>query len=243
MPDLALNDSLIDEYINYKFQGNYNSNTVRKLFKYIQTFALRSDNTWMSDPSMPLQLESDPLIEVIDTCSDIDLVQNTLLKFMITDSHSSPSYKIINLNNSFEKIKLKYGATYPSAIDKDKAQEHIKFLLSDADWIQITDGYIATPRQWSNNKTIISNILPLRQLNLKIIGADKDDRRNILNEAEKQELIQLSSNNWSLQVGTLTSNMHDRYIETDKVKILLSSGLEHLSSSSNKDFTYIVDIK
>nr|MDA3907681.1 hypothetical protein [Sulfurimonas sp.] len=84
---------------------------------------------------------------------------------------------------------------------------------------------------------------PLRQLNLKIIGADKDDRRNILNEAEKQELIQLSSNNWSLQVGTLTSNMHDRYIETDKVKILLSSGLEHLSSSSNKDFTYIVDIK
>lgn len=243
MADLALSDSLIDEYLKYKFQDDYNPNIIRKLFKYIQPFALRDNNIWMSDPSIPVQLENDPLIEIIDVCSDEELVQDTCLKFMLTDTNHNVTYKIINLNNSFEKLKPKYGATYPNSIDKNKAQEHIKFLLSDANWVKITDGYIATPRQWSDNKIIISNIIPIKQFNLKIVGADKSANRNTINEMEKQELVRLSSNNWTIQVESLTQNIHDRYIETDKLKILLSSGLEHLNSNSSKDFTYIIEIK
>ena len=44
-------------------------------------------------------------------------------------------------------------------------------------------------------------------------------------------------------VQNINQNIHDRYIETDKVKILLSSGLYHLSTNSQKDFTYMVKIK
>ena len=83
MADLALSDPLIDEYLKFRFQEEYNPETIRKLFKYIQSFAIRSNNQWMQDPAMPLQLESDPLIEIVDGCSDEELVQNTILKFML----------------------------------------------------------------------------------------------------------------------------------------------------------------
>lgn len=245
MADIALKDSLIDEYLKYKFQDSYNPTTVRKLLKYIQPFAIREDNEWLQDPSILSQLENDPLIELIDNCSDSDLVQNTVLKLMISDTilSSSASYISLNLNNTLEKLQQKYVATYPTSQGKTRAQEHIKALLSDAKWVVITDGYIATSHQWENNKSIIADIVPLRSLNLKIVGADKGQSRNVLSAIEKSELEALSSNAWMIQPTSLTNNTHDRYIETDKLKILLSSGLEHLSSNSNKDFTYVVDIK
>jgi len=243
MPDLALSDALIDEYLKYKFQDTYNTNRVRKLFKYIQPFAMRENNSWMSDPSMPLQLENDPLIEIVDTCTDEELVQNTLLKFMITDNHSTTNYKMLNINDTFEKLQPKYGATYPNARDKNKAQEHIKFLLSDANWIKITDGYIATPRIWRDNKRLLSDIIPNIHIDLIIIGADKTSKKYILSQSEENELKSLMTNLKNIKAFKIDINTHDRYIETNRLKILLSSGLEHLSSSSNKDFTYIVESK
>lgn len=243
MADLALNDVLINEYLNYKFQDNYNSNIIRKLFKYIQPFAIRNDNIWLSDPGMAHQLETDPMIEIIDPCSDAILVQNTVLKFMITDTHISSSYKTLNLNNSLELLKPKYGATYINAANKINANEHIKFLLSDARWVKITDGYIATSRRWNDNKNILSNIIPLSSIDVKIVGADKNLRINSISQSKQNELKTLSSNLWNVGAISLPINVHDRYIETDKLKILLSSGLEHLSVTSPKDFTYIVEIK
>ncbi len=243
MADLALCDSLIDEYLNYKFQSSYNQNTIRKLFKYIQPFSIRDDNCWMEDPSFAPQLENDPMIETIASCSDQSLVQNTLLKFMLTETTTlSLPYKILNINDNFEKLKPKYGATYTSSLDKSKAIEHIKYLLLDAGWVIVTDGYISTSRQWSNNKATLSSIIPIRQMNVKIIGGDRNNGNSTISTAQKTELEQVSSNNWNVQVSSIPNNCHDRYIETDKLKILLSSGLEHMSITSNKDFTYIVEI-
>ncbi len=245
MADLALNDSLINEYINYKLQGSYNSTTIRKLFKYIQPFTIRDDNIWMSDPAIALQLESDPLIEVIDACSDIDLVQNTLLKLMLIDTaiNPLPMHTIINILNNNEKLKIKYGATYPSSLDKNKAQEHIKALLSDAGYIMITDAYVSTSRKWNDNKNLIADIVPNINIDLTIIGADKDASIYVIDKSKKDELKRLLPNLKVVKSTQINQNTHDRYIETDKLKILLSSGLEHLSSSSSKDFTYIVEIK
>ena len=240
MADLALNNTLIDEYLKYKFQDDYTPETIRKLFKYIQPFSIRE--SFFDDPSMAIQMESDPLIEIVDDCSDEELVQDTVLKFMLVDSAFSVSYRILNINDSYEKLKPKYVGTYANSMGKNKAQEHIKALLSDADWVTITDGYISSRSEWGNNKNIIKDIVPFKDLDLNILGADKESRKFSLSASEKLELASLC-NEWTVRVSTIGNNIHDRYIETDKLKILLSSGVCHLSSTSNKDFTYVVEIK
>jgi len=242
MADLALSDPLIDEYLKFRFQEEYNPETIRKLFKYIQSFAIRSNNQWMQDPAM-LQLESDPLIEIIADCTDEELVQNTILKFMLTDNRVSVDYKTLNINDSNEKLKAKYGATCLNRIDKNKAIEHIKFLLSDANWIKIIDGYIATSSRWNDNKNLIEQIVPNIEIDLTIVGADKEKKALVLTQSQKDEIKALIPNLRDVKASSLTPNIHDRYIETDKLKILLSSGLEHLNSISNKDLTYVIEIK
>lgn len=240
MADLALNDALIDEYLKFKFQEDYKPDIIRKLFKYIQPFPLRED--FYDDPSIMMQLENDPLIEIVDDCSDEDLVQESVLKLMLVDSFISLPYRILNINDRYEKLKPKYSGTYPNKMGKDKAQEHIKALLSDAEYVIITDAYISSSREWSNNKNIIQNIIPLKSLDLTILGADKDKRKTSLSASEKSQLQSLFDS-WSVNSRSIGENIHDRYIETDKLKILLSSGLCHLDSSSIKDFTYVIEIK
>lgn len=246
MPDLALSDSLIDEYLKYKFQNDYNPTTIRKLFKYIQSFGLQENHYLMQDPAISKDIGSDPLIEITDIDNDYELVQSTVLKLKLVDKviNPSPVYRTINILNDYEKLKPKYGATYTSTLDKNKAQQHIKALLSDAKWIQITDAYIATSK-WDDNKDLLAKIIPNKNIDLTIVGADKGKkpRRMKINENEKNEFKKLLPNLRKVKATELTPNIHDRYIETDTLKILLSSGLEHLSSKSSKDFTYIIEIK
>jgi len=238
--DLALNNSLIDEYLKYKFQDDYTPNTIRKLFKYIQPFSIREG--FSDDPSMAMQMESDPLIEIVDNCSDEELVQDSILKLMLVDKASFVSYRTLNIDDGYEKLKPKYVGTYLNSMGKDNAQQHIKALLSDAKYITITDGYIASWNSWNSNKLLLQDIIPFKELDLNIIGADKEAKRFSLSASEKSELENLCDS-WTVKVNAIGQNIHDRYIETDNLKILLSSGISHLSSTSNKDFTYVVEIK
>lgn len=234
MADLALSDYLMDEYLKYKFQENFDTNKIRKLFKYILPFVMRESYPLLSDPSIPMQLENDPLIEIIDNCSDEELIQSTRLKLMLIDKPitSAPTFTTVNISGLSEKLQPKYGASYPNSTDKNKAQAHIKALLSDAHWIKITDGYIAN-NDWNSNKALINTLIPHKKLDLTIVT----------NNFTQKSDLEAICNTWNVRTPQFPSNIHDRYIETDKVKILLSSGLFHLSSSSNKDFTYIVEIK
>jgi len=54
-----------------------------------------------------------------------------------------------------------------------------------------------------------------------------------------QQIRQLTTNYSDV---SYPSNMHDRYIETDKLRIILTSGLDYLENQ-RKDFTYIVKEK
>ncbi len=242
MADLALNDSLIDEYLKYKLQEKYNSNTIRKLFKGIQPFPIRE--AFFSDPSLEMQMETDPLIEIVDNCSDEELVQDTVLKLMLVDKASFVSYRTLNINDNYEKLKPKYVGTYLNSMGKNKAQEHIKALLSDAIWIKVIDSYIdSNNSQWNENKNLLEQIIPFREFDLKIeSGSTRDSRQPI--SRDKQNELSSICNDWNIGAIQYNDNSkHDRYIETDKLKILLSGGLYNLSSSSNKDFTYVVEIK
>ena len=244
MGDLALSNSLINEYIKYKFQDSFDNNKIRKLLKFIQPFDISSNHPILQDPAMPMQLNNDPLINIIPSCDDEELVQNSLLKLMLIDNTSSYSFVTLNIMSDYEKIKLRFGGMYPDNRDKNKAQLHIKALLSDAQWIKVSDSYIdKNASQWNENKNLLNDIVPHKTLDLTIESGSSINRRNPISQTKKQELKSLC-NDWTIQGSQYNDNsFHDRYIETDKLKILLSSGLYHLSSSSNKDFTYIVEIK
>lgn len=234
MADLALSRSLIDEYIKYKFNEPFDTDKMRKLLKYIQPFAIRiTHSNFFSDPSTAGQF-ADPLVEIIDDCGDEEVVQNSILKLMLIDRviTSAPTFTTVNISGLSEKLQPKYGATCLNQTDKNKAQAHIKALLSDAHWIKITDGYIAN-NDWNSNKALINTLIPHKKLNFTIVTK---------NFTQKLDLEAIC-NTWNVNTPKFPSNIHDRYIETDKVKILLSSGLFHLSTTSNKDFTYIIELK
>lgn len=246
MADLVLHDSLVDEYLNYKLSINFDKSKTQKLLKYILPFPVKI-NHQLIDPSMPKQLEeSDPLIEISDELNDFDLVQSSRLKLMLIDKAITPLplFTTVNISGILpEKLQPKYGATYPpNATDKNKAQEHIKALLSDASWVIITDGYIANS-DWITNKALISALLPNDNITITIVGANISINQPSLDVTKKLEIESLCSN-WTVNCSAMNSTItHDRYIETNKVKILLSSGLYHLSTSSQKDFTYVIELK
>lgn len=244
MAELALNDSLIDEYINYKFQTGFDVNKSRKLLKYIQPFEIRDNHRLLADPSIPMQLNNDPLISIIPACSDEDLVQNTSLKVMLVDSMTQVSYTTLNINNNREKIKLRLGGIYTNRMDKSQAQKHIKALLSDGKYVKVSDSYIdRNAPQWNENKSILKDIIPHKTIKLTIESGSVRNQLSPLSGDKQADLRTLCAQ-WTIGARQYNDNsLHDRYIETDKVKILLSSGLYNLSSSSNKDFTYVIELK
>jgi hypothetical protein len=208
----------------------------QNLIKHLHLPIVISTHQHQKYTNPQLTKQGGSLFKVVNKSSDDELVQATRLKLMLIDRAITPmpSFTTVNISGILpEKLKPKYGATYyPKATDKDKAQAHIKALLSDATWIKITDGYIANS-DWTHNKILIDTLIPHKVLDLTI-------ETNTFNQQADLKTI---CNNWEIKTRQFPNNIHDRYIKTDKVKILLSSGLYHLSTSSSKDFTYIIELK
>lgn len=238
MSALCLSNTLVNEYLNYISQDSFDTKKVRNMLKYIQSFLVsQNQHRFFSDPSFIMQINNDPLLKIVDSCSEDELVKLTVLKLQLVDKYSTAGFTQVNvvpiLANS-EKVDMTIGATFENANGKDKAIEHIKALLSDAKYINITDGYIEYDgNQWSENKNLLNTVLPKKAIDITVITS---------NFTKKSELEGLCSE-WTIKTKIIGANIHDRYIETDKIKILLSSGLYHLSLNSQKDFTYMVKIK
>ena len=233
---LALNQTLLSYFENI-FINNQVVPTDKKFqnfVKYLQLPVVISTHQNPKYQNPQLAKQSGNLFKIVNKTTDAELVQSTRLKLMLIDGATSPTpFTTVNISSILpEKLKPKYGATYPNAADKNKAQTHIKALLSDAKWIKITDAYLANA-DWNNNKALITALVPHKALNLTIET----------NNFTQQNDLKTIYNHWNIIAPQFPSNIHDRYIETDKIKILLSSGLYHLSTSSSKDFTYIIELK
>lgn len=208
------------------------------MLKYIQFFLVsQNQHQIFSDPSFVAQINNDPLLNMVDSCTENELVNYTTLKLQLVDKYSIVTFTQVNvvpiLANS-EKLDMTIGATFENATGKDKAIDHIKALLSDAKYINITDGYVEyDSNQWTENKKLLDKILPKKAIDITILTKGF---------SKKAELESLCSQ-WNIKSKEIGINIHDRYIETDKLKILLSSGLFHLSTNSHKDFTYMVKVK
>ena len=236
---LALDDELLKEYFAFEHNRvkDYDKTTIIKLFKYLQPFKMsvrQKEALGLSDEKIKSLRESG-LIKIYRFNSEEDLIQSTKLKLMLTKDRVDGSYPYPYINILNDEIDVSFTATYKAEESRDKAIEHIKALLLDANKIAIYDRYLSANSTWSNNKQMLFQILPIKIINVEII-CDINWTNN-----KKRELEDYCSE-WIINKKVWNTDIHDRYIETDKVIILLSSGLINLASTT-KDFTYIIKIK
>lgn len=174
MSALCLNNNLVDEYLKYILHDKFDKKKVLNMLKYIQSFLVsQNQHQILSDPSFIMQINNDPLLNIVDSCNENELVNYTALKLQLVDKYSTATLTQVNvmpiLENS-EKLDMTIGATFENATGKDKAIEHIKALLSDAKYINVTDGYIEyDTNQWIENKNLLDTVLPKKVIDINII--------------------------------------------------------------------------
>ena len=247
MSYLALSNELVRHYWEYRYGNSFDKEKIRKLFKYIHPF-LVSENQLNQLPIhssdigiISKQIESDPLMSPVGKISEEDLVKMTRLKLMLTGRDENKPFVTVNIIS--DEIKTNFTATYKANHCRKKAREHIKALLEDAKHIRIVDKYLARDRCWAKCKKIFEQIFPKKNIKITILTTcgERNSEKSISGE-KKRELQKLHSE-WTVKGPPFNdSQYHDRYIETDKVRIILSSGVENLADDG-KDLTYVVEVK
>ncbi len=234
---LALNESLLNKFIEIFIKQDpfILDGTTSKLIKYLQLPVAVSphQNPLFAQPQIASQQGS--LFKIHEKTTDDELVASTTLKLMLVDTYASTSFITVNITDHLEMLDIRYSATYKSRRSRDKAKQHIKALLKDARYITLTDQFM-TASAWNTNKGILFDICPIKSMNLKLCSEPQitQDQKNELNT---------HCTDWNISGSRFDrSRIHDRYIETDKFEILLSSGLLYLQEDS-KDFTYTVKLK
>lgn len=243
MQAISLSDELVTEYLNFRHDSKFDKDLVTKLFKYIQP-ALVSicQNTVFNDPSAVSQFSADPIIKLTNTPDEIKnvaqhLVEQTSLKLqLVTKKDSTANFTQLNINapsENFERLDMLLAGTYIEKKHKQEAINHIKALIANAKFVKVTDKYLQENNSWQQCKDVLEAILPKQNILLKFISMDFNKHKD----------LKAICSDWTVKGEKISSNTHDRYIETDKLIIMLSSGILHLSTNSTTDLTYVVKIK
>jgi len=246
---LALDDDLLFQYFAFQEgkRSDYQKETIIKLFKYLQPFtiSIEQKDSLELDDDLIKYIVDDGFITIASFTNEDDLIQSTKLKVMLTKDGIDGTYPYPYINILKDEIDVNFTATYKGKDEdndgenRDKAIEHIKALLLDANEISIYDRYLSKINynndSWTINKQTLLDILPQKLMTINIY-CEYNWTSN------REDDLTLVYTNWTINKQDFDRNMHDRYIETDKVIILLSSGIINLAST-NKDFTYIIKIK
>jgi len=241
---LALDDELLKEYFAFMTnqRDKYDKDNIIKLFKYLQPFIIlrsQKEDLGIEDALVNAYCD-DGFMTIINDCDEETLIKNTKLKIMLTKDRVDGSYPYPYINILDDEIDMSFTATYKSGTPRDKAIEHIRALLLDANEISIYDKYFSYKKNWKTNRNLV-NYLCSKALRIKIY-ADKKERINKKNINIDKELFFKKIGFSKLVTYKIKDTIHDRYIETDKVIILLSSGLYYLIDK-DRDFTYILKVK
>lgn len=240
MSALCLSNELLKEYLKFRFTSSFNKDVVTKLLTFIQpALVSKNQNPFFDDPSIAPQLTADPIINMVEPCNEEELVRQTVLKIqLVRNKNNNANFTQLNIQPisvNFENLNMLLAGQYSSSRNKQAAIKHIADLLSNADFVKITDRYIAADDlHWQQCKEVLEAILPKKELNPLRIITDNFKRHSDLKNIYS---------GWDVKAKQIETNEHDRYIETDKLIILLSSGLFHLSTNSNTDLTYVVKVK
>lgn len=243
---IAINNRLLKEYLKYqKDVPNIDKVLIVKFFKYYKPFIVSITQLIEIgyDKKTALMLYQNKKIfntlssKIVSVDNQTALISQTKFKIMLTDDKNS--YPYVNILN--DEVDNNYTVSYNSGQSRNKALKHIKNLLLDARYINIVDSYLY--ENWRENFKILKDILPQSK---SIVIYAKFDR--YLTTQDKNKLKELKSlklrvKNYSIkdsnESGLDMRKIHDRYIITDKVVIILSGGINYLLDTS-KDFTYVV---
>ncbi len=147
-------------------------------------------------------------------------------------------YPYINILD--DEIDINFTATYKKNESREKAVEHIKNLLLKSTNIKLYDKYLFYKKNWKTNRDTIIYLFP-KNTTIKIYVNKKEKINDIKININKESFLKRIGYA-NIKTYNSKTDLHDRYIETDKYQILLSSGLYYLSNDK-KDFTYIVKVK
>lgn len=238
---LALNSELLSHFetIFIKKQSITIDTKIQNLVKYLHLPVLVSthQNSKYTNPAIAKQ--GGNLFRVANKQNDDALVKATKLKLMLSTDSTQTIYPKVNITS--DRLSPNFSASYQAGDSRAKAKAHIKALLEDASSIEIVDKYLSVVNgsfdTWQRiNLNILQTILPQKAITLTIC-CDND-----WNSTREQDLTNFCTN-WNVVKKSWDNSIHDRYIITDKVEILLSSGLSNLDDNSSKDFSYMVVIK
>jgi len=238
---LALNQELLSHFetIFIKKQTIAIDTKIQNLVKYLHLPVLISTHQDNKYTNPQIAKQGGNLFRVVNKQNDEALVKATKLKLMLSTDGTQATYPKVNITS--DKLSPNFSATYKARQSRAKAKAHIKALLEDASSIEIVDKYLSvnngTFDTWQRvNLGILKTILPQKTITLNIY-CDND-----WSTTREQDLTSFYTG-WSVVKQNWNNSTHDRYIITDKVEILLSSGLSNLDDSSSKDFSYIVKVK
>ncbi len=227
---IVLSDELLKEFYNFKRNLAFNNNIIDRLLLYykpphITNFA-QLKRVGIEDRVLISQLINKGLNrQTLEELSD-----KTIFKVILDKKNSN--YPYVNIFQ--DEIENNYTATFKRN-SRDKAREHIKALLKNANSIFIYDKYLSSnDYNWSNCKKFFVDLIPKKPLT---IFYKKDHlKQTFISDIKK------IYRNWKIKEnkGANYRDLHDRYLVIDnKMEIILTSGFNYLFDE-DKDFTYLI---
>lgn len=240
---LSLNQELLRDFetMFVKKQAITVDSKIQNLVKYLHLPVLISTHQDDKYKNPQMAKQGGNLFRVANKQNDEALVKATKLKLILSTVSTQTTYPEVNITS--DKLSPNFSATYKAGDSRVKAKAHIKALLEDASSIEIVDKYLTSVDSrtgydvWNRkNLNILKDVLLQKEISIKIC-CDND-----WNNTRKQDLNNIYAN-WNVTKQPWDNSIHDRYIKTDKVTILLSSGVSNLDERSSKDFTYMVVVR
>ena len=247
---LVIDDDLAIELCNFKNNMSYNTKIVEKILHYYKPFPIFTQDSFMKayyyDDSYLEYLLSNPNENRINIANKSieDIAKHTTYKVVLcNDDNKKDIFPYIYIGG--DKIENNFTATFMRGNDRQKAIEHLKALLENANCVFVYDLYLAN--NWASFLNFTQQCFPKRQLS--IFYPQDIDLNNSANshipKLTQQQCSQIVQNNsqWRFSPDRIHqnfTNLHDRYLIIDnKIEIIFTSGIHHLMNDS-KDFTYIV---
>lgn len=248
---IAISENILREYIKFK-NGNESTCDFKILegfFKNFYPFVIsiqQLTNIGIEQKTIMTLIQSnkkfDELSTRLVTANTIDeLIEKSQLRLLLTHDDGIKSLKYLTINilkNNYE-ISKKFSGTYEPGVPRHNAIKHIKSLIENSSNIKIFDKHMSWANNFYVNIAILKRVLPLNA------SVDLYLENEIPMSTAKNDLFRdtLASERADLTViwHEIDSDMHDRYIEADSIKVLMSSGLFYLKERK-KDFTYVVNI-
>ena len=262
---LVIDSDLGDELCKFKNGKSCNTRIIEKLLHYYKNHPIFTKSDFMKRyyydfPTILNAILSNLTTRFdIDNANSADIAKHTLYKVILTNDRNKQDFPYIYIGG--DKIENNFTATFHKG-PRDKAKEHLKALLENADTIFIYDKFITNKTNnidnWQSFIDFVKACFPNKDLN--IYYSQDNVTSNHTTRQQNSIPPSIESNNYNyiqdiIDIGTTKNKrwtftkfsqnnsfneLHDRYLIVDnKIEIILTSGIYHLMHD-NKDFTYIV---